>query len=267
LSTITNIGHSQTDIEAKIREIISFYTTRKDTVRKFTKLIVLGNSHFDFSNLAKSLGIRIDVPKLNHLLDKKNSKLVNEYIPNLGLYTKIDLGVNILPPEQKIIINKRQSFLKISEALNSALIIIFITFYCAVIFLVWININRTKTEGIIASKSKIQISPKLSAVRGNVNELNTKLSTINTLDGKTNIGYNTLVSIVNDLPAKADINEIKYDNILKTLEIDGTISNREDLISYQNSLNKIPEISSVDLPLKNFEQDTNIPFEIDIKIK
>jgi hypothetical protein len=267
LSTISNIGHKQAEIESKAKEITHFYTTRKDTLRKFTKLIVLGDSRFNFNKLASDLGMKIDVPKLNHLLDKKKSKLVNEYIPNLGLYTKTDLGVNILPPDLKLQASKRHLFLKISESLNLTLILTIFTLCCGLIFLMWLNINRINTQGVIDSKSKIRISPKLSQVQENVIDLNDRLATIDVLNTSDQTGYNMLNQIIDNLPAKADINEVKFDLTLKTLVIDGIISNREDLINYQKTLLKIPQIANVDLPLRNFEQDTNIPFEIDVKLK
>ena len=245
----------------KVKELIEFYTTRKETNKEITKLYLIGDvPKNEIDQWKKSLKLQL-IPASIEKISKPSIKgIPDSFIANFGLFGDIQQGVNLLPTyeaqdiEQNNIILQLKYSLKFLCGLLVALVIITI--------LVYIN-ESIKLNQIV--NNNVYSSDKMDTFGAEkLTELNSITSQVNALPKiKSKDIY--LSSILNLQSDGILVTEINIDN--EAGSIKGSVKDRESLISFINHINTQKIFSNILVPLSNYENNDNIPMEIKFKIK
>ncbi len=126
--------------------------------------------------------------------------------------------------------------------------------------------NTHKYETRLDILKQAPISEDLKATQSKVTLLNSKVSQMKKLTTQPK-RYPLLIAATTNLPNNTTISQTTLSDKTNTLTLFGTTGDRETLLTYRDQLEKIPGIVSVEIPLANYEKDTNIPYEIILHIK
>ncbi len=116
---------------------------------------------------------------------------------------------------------------------------------------------------------------KFSENTSQVNQvLNQKIEKINKLTGfiqqvqKEHINWaNLIMEISAKTPTSITLTSLQLNKDEATITISGLALTRDELLKFKNNLEKLPELTEINLPLQNMTQKTDVNFTIKAKLK
>jgi len=176
------------------------------------------------------------------------------------------ITLNVLPPQEKKILalEKAQRWIIFYGCNILGILIIAI----ALLGIIWFSIN-IELNGVAANLAQIQFGLKgqdLKAQQGLVNTLNADLKTISNLQKNQKNYSHLLISLADLVPDGIRITNLSF-NEKNAASLSGHAQRREQIIAFQEALEKSNLFENIKNPLENLVKQTDIDFNFSFTIK
>ena len=178
--------------------------------------------------------------------------------------------MNVLPLEEKKNI-KKEYRLRLLGTIFFALFILALT--ATVLLLPSYISSQTKMnllEEKLAALNALHPEISQNDLSKIASDINATLALLDKGKPIRNISEDLLAKVFLARPAKMSLNQILYSertDKVGILELHGIAPDRASLYVFKTSLESIPTVASVDLPISNFVKPSDIPFVINVKTK
>lgn len=257
LASVVEYSDKDRPLVKKIKELIEFYTTRKETDKKISRVYIIGDiPQKELDQWEKSLGLRLDSVSFDKVSGAKSKEIPDVFVANLGLFGDLRHGVNLLPASEAQEMEKnniRHQFKHCLEAVLGLLLLLIIV-NGAIYHNGATTVYQLKDSTLVAKNN-------LSAKKiSGLNVITSEVNLLPEIKGKTVF----LAAILNQPTGGVSVSEIIIDNDLGTIK--GSATNRTALINFITALKANQIFNNIVVPLSNYENNDNIPLEITFKI-
>ncbi|HTK59777.1 MAG TPA: hypothetical protein VL283_01085 [Candidatus Baltobacteraceae bacterium] len=165
------------------------------------------------------------------------------------------IALNLLSPAQKQALRARVIYAMIERlmiAFVSSLLIASIVLLLVKIQLIQ-NLGQVQTRQIL--------SAEYVTVNNDIRQLNQQIGRIETLQKMAVSPSELLRDVVNRTPPGVRISGMDFDVKTQSMRLNGVASGREDLLAYEESMRASPFVKSLQSPISNLFQKTDINFQ------
>lgn len=257
LSSVIELTENGRPFIGKVKELIEYYTSRKEKDKKIGKLFLIGKiDKEDVINWEKSFNLDIIRPTFNNICGLKNSDIDDIFIANFGLEKNPIQKVNLLP--QKAI----QDYEKNNILLQLRHMFEFMIFLMVVLISINLSLNLGINKRIFNAQDRQLKINQSSFVRSDTQSVK-KFGQITDQVKDITIAYQQSATIKAILESKAegfDLSEINITNNQGT--ISGSVDNRSTLLKLAKLLEVNKIFKNIIIPVTSYGANTNSPIEI-----
>jgi Tfp pilus assembly PilM family ATPase len=217
------------------------------------------------------LGLNIEDTQFLKNKDKiKGETLYSIYFTNVlgiarvALETKRGSHINLLPENLKQrFSNRRIGFIMSASILGMTFIALMISGFLLYQHGV-LSIQRNSLANQKTNIDRTLYGTRYQEIHADLTEFNNEVAELVRIDASLVSVPSILDQLYELTPSTITLNSIQYYDIDLSIELSGVASTREELLSYQRSLEETDFIDSVDLPLSNFDDKVNISFAMNV---
>lgn len=174
----------------------------------------------------------------------------------------MSLNINLLPERKKDGLEKLIKFLFCKEILE--LILLVAAFLSVTLLWGWIILQEHYTD---LSQSALSVNKEFSRYNQEVQKINFTIKNIKA----SSLGFSPIspkiIDFIGKLPTNIKLNSLDLSRETGTFVITGVAKTRDDLLNFQNLIQKFDWLDKIDSPTSQLFQKENINFEIRAKIK
>lgn len=257
LASVVELSDKDRPFVKKIKELIEFYTTRKETDKELSRLYIIGDiPQKELDQWEKSLGWRLELVSFGKVSGTKSQEIPDVFIANLGLFGDLRHGVNLLPASEAQEMEKSNLILQIKRCLWVVLgLLLLLIIVNGVIYYNAVTTIYQLKDNTLSAKNNLS-QPIIS----DLNAITSEVNSLPEIKGKTVF----LSAILNQPIDGVSVSEIIIDKDLGTIK--GSAKNRPALVNFITALKANKIFNNVVVPLSNYENNDNIPLEITFKI-
>jgi Tfp pilus assembly protein PilN len=174
----------------------------------------------------------------------------------------INIHLNLLPPAKKSYLERLVGIFLLKDIIQLFLLVV--AAMSAVLIWSWIFLEKDFAS---LTASAVAINRDYYAYNQDTKYVNDLLREINLATKNFTPLTPKLTDLINSLPHDIKIHSLQLDQGANTLTINGIASSRANLLSYQETLNKISWIQNLEAPVSQLFQKENIDFEFKAKLK
>ncbi|TSC93285.1 MAG: hypothetical protein CEN91_271, partial [Candidatus Berkelbacteria bacterium Licking1014_85] len=243
-----------------ITELIEFYTARKENDKQVIKLYLIGDiPSREIEQWQKSLNLTIESASFNRLAKTTGNRVSDSLIANLGLLASRQGGVNLLPQSESSQMQKDDLLLQVKHSLEFLIGIFIVLIITTAVLCDTVNdkLNRINSPaGKISDREKLT-DKELDELKA----ISTQASLLPDITLKS--AY--LTELIDSQMPGISITEISINN--KSAALKGSAQNRQSLLDYANEIKSHKIFTNVVIPLANYENNTDIPMEINFETR
>ncbi|KKP88529.1 MAG: Type IV pilus assembly protein PilM [Berkelbacteria bacterium GW2011_GWA2_35_9] len=262
LSSEIDLTENNRPFIGKVKELIDYYSTRKETDKKINTLYLIGDvSPEAVEKWQESLKIDIKRPSFREVSKFHKIKVEDSFITNLGLEKKLAQEVNLLPQQSIKDLQKSNLFLQVKHILEFMIFLVLILLLVNIFF--YLNIDNRILE---AKKREATVT---QASLGDKYKKEIKLlSSITEQLKDTSIKANRSDVVETILSNKSDGFNISQISILDSGgTISGSVDRREALLVFSDILEGKSLLKNIYIPVTSYEANTEAPVEIKFEIQ
>ena len=168
------------------------------------------------------------------------------------------IDLNFINPDEQSELRKERYLLVVRDILGFSFFTVALT---ASIFLVGKNLMQQSIAEITESSATLSIQQfEISQTIGEINKEITAISRL--LENRSFSVAALLASVSSQIPDGNRLTSLEINALKKTILLKGYSSTRSDLLSLRESLERIPEIERVEMPISNLLSKTDIEFNL-----
>lgn len=171
------------------------------------------------------------------------------------------IELNLLPPGYKTVVRVERVNLSVRAHLTTLLVIL----VCASTPLFWARIYLSQKYAALVAQQQ-EILKNTQNFNNEVQEINDRIENIARLQSGFKVVTNPIQAITRAMPPTVTLTSFVLDGRNKIIVIHGVAKSRDDLLKLQNDLKLVEGVSSVDIPLSDLLEDTNVAFTIQANI-
>lgn len=174
------------------------------------------------------------------------------------------IEINLLPQNKKEEIRKSKQFQSILgwEVVISFIAVIFFGFIFVLNHLIDLNFKVVSAENNGSDGNKYET---IKYYENKFSEINSKISKISDVSKGQIYWSEFFLKLNGAVPDSVEITDLSTKNFSAYLA--GKAKTREDLLRFQDNLNKIECFENVNLPLSNLVSKEDVAFQMDLEIK
>ena len=165
------------------------------------------------------------------------------------------IGLNLLSPAQKQALRARVIY-----AMIERLMIAFVTsLLVASILLLLIKIELTQNLGGVQTRQIL--SSEYVTVNNDIRQLNQQINRVESLQKLAISPSSLLRDVAERTPPGVRVTGMDFDVKSQSMRLNGTAVGREDLLKYEEAMRTSPFVKSLQSPISNLFQKTDINFQ------
>jgi len=165
------------------------------------------------------------------------------------------IALNLLSPNQKAALRARVVY-----AMIERLMIAFVSsILIASIMLLLIKIELTKNLSQVQTRQIL--SAEYVTVNNDIRQLNQQIARVETLQKMAVSPSELLRDVAARTPPGVRVTGLDFDVKTKSMRLNGTAAGRDDLLAYEESVRTSPFVKSLQSPISNLFQKTDINFQ------
>ncbi len=262
LSSITRLTENDRPFVGKVKELIEYYTHRKEKDKKINKLYIIGNiEKNDIEQWEKSFNLEIIKPSFASISGLGKSDISDKFIANYGLEKDSIQKVNLLP--QKVVneYEKNNNLLQVRHILG------FMSFLMVLLSLINVYFIFDVENKISDSRGKtIQVN-KSTSTQINAQDINKLSKTVEQVKDIT-ITFNQsalLKAILDNEIQGFDLTEVDITNHQGTIK--GIVDSRSTMLKIAQLLETNKLFKSIFIPVASYgaSSDSSVEIKFDSK--
>ncbi len=176
------------------------------------------------------------------------------------------LNFNILPPKEKNLIDAYRKTKILIVWGGSIFAVCALTVFLLMPSYFFLALQRDDILRNLKITEESSLVKRIEEIRVSLAELNKNAEDIKRNTGSTGAFSGIFFDLMRVLPSGIRITDMQFDAIASELSLNGFASTRSALVEMETAIRSIPRIKNVAIPLTSLVLNSNIPFNIKIKV-